>query len=86
MGCRDVAVPLIQFVHLMLCIDREGDMVQSGPAAVIGFIQEAFGCLDEDDVRIVFPVAEALIPFLVFAEAQFFQTAKTKIAYWLPDR
>ena len=69
----------IQFVHLMLCVDRESEMVQSGLAAVIGFIQEAFGCLDEDDVCIIFLVAEALLPFLVFAEAQLFQQPRPKL-------
>ncbi len=68
----------VQFVHLMFRVDSEGEMVQPRPAAVVGSIQEAFGCLDEDDVSIVFPVAEALIPFLVFAEAQLFQQPRPK--------
>ena len=69
----------VQFVHLMLCVYSEGQVVQSGPSAVIGSIQETFGCLDEDDVCIIFLVAEALLPFLVFAEAQLFQQPRPQL-------
>ena len=69
----------VQFVYLMLCVDSEGEMVQSRPAAVVGSIQEAFRCLDEDDVSIIFLVAEALLPFLVFTEAQLFQQPGPKL-------
>jgi hypothetical protein len=69
----------IQFVHLMLYFDSEGKVVQSRPAAVIGFIQKAFGCLDEDYIRIGFPVAEALIPFLVLCKTYFFQKPRPKL-------